>query len=188
MIVVTGTPRSGTSMIMQTLKLLGIPIVGDAFDDRNNPEHNPRGYWELPLKETIDGINDHRYRGHAVKLLSTDLTRTKGRYIDRIIFITRYHNYAIKSYQKVIADHKVFGMQVNNFFKPTRENAKKLFYMALKCAEDYLDEHPGIKRIKFDYKDFINNPVKETIRLKDFLKLNGTDIKEAVMNIKNKHR
>lgn len=67
MIVVTGF-RSGTSLIMQTLKLLEFPIVGYKFhDDFSHKELNPKGYYSLPGRETVYGLKTH-YKGKAVKL------------------------------------------------------------------------------------------------------------------------
>ena len=43
MIVVTGSARSGTSLMMQTLKLLGVPVEGHKFhEDFPIVEANPR--------------------------------------------------------------------------------------------------------------------------------------------------
>ena len=44
-IVVSGLPRSGTSMIMQLLEAGGMPIMTDG--QRAADEDNPRGYYEL---------------------------------------------------------------------------------------------------------------------------------------------
>ena len=43
--VVTGVPRSGTSLMMQMLSAGGVPLLHDAF--RPADADNPRGYFEL---------------------------------------------------------------------------------------------------------------------------------------------
>ena len=51
MIVVSGTPRSGTSMMMQMLEAGGIECVYDPDMGKQNPlnmSFNPNGYFELP--------------------------------------------------------------------------------------------------------------------------------------------
>ena len=46
MIIVTGMPRSGTSLIMRLLFMLDYHICGQAFPIRKNKAHNPSGYFE----------------------------------------------------------------------------------------------------------------------------------------------
>ena len=43
--VVSGLPRSGTSMLMKMLEAGGVPIVTDGL--RTADEDNPKGYYEL---------------------------------------------------------------------------------------------------------------------------------------------
>ena len=43
-IVVSGLPRSGTSLMMQILEAAGIPILTD--QKRKPDEDNPKGYYE----------------------------------------------------------------------------------------------------------------------------------------------
>ncbi|MBW2497478.1 MAG: sulfotransferase family protein, partial [Deltaproteobacteria bacterium] len=51
-IVVSGLPRSGTSLMMQLLERAGVPILCD--DDRPPDASNPRGYFEFaPVKATL---------------------------------------------------------------------------------------------------------------------------------------
>jgi len=46
-IVVSGLPRSGTSLMMQMLCTGGVPVVSDAL--RSPDEDNPKGYFELEV-------------------------------------------------------------------------------------------------------------------------------------------
>jgi len=49
-IVVSGLPRSGTSLMMQMLRAGGVPIAAD--DVRAPDEHNPHGYFEFEAVKT----------------------------------------------------------------------------------------------------------------------------------------
>jgi hypothetical protein len=52
LIVVTGLPRSGTSMLMQMLAAGGVEILSDGL--READEDNPRGYLEYePVKNLL---------------------------------------------------------------------------------------------------------------------------------------
>src|SRR3569833_284119 len=52
LIVVSGLPRSGTSMLMQMLAAGGVPVMSDGL--READEDNPRGYVEYePVKNLL---------------------------------------------------------------------------------------------------------------------------------------
>ena len=67
--IVSGLPRSGTSMMMQILEAGGIPILTDNI--RKFDEDNPKGYYEFePVKKTK---NDPSWvpkaKGKAIKII-----------------------------------------------------------------------------------------------------------------------
>jgi hypothetical protein len=67
--VVTGVPRSGTSLLMQVLAAAGLPALTDA--DRAPDEGNPLGYLEYtPVKNLPrDASWLPAARGHVVKII-----------------------------------------------------------------------------------------------------------------------
>ena len=67
--VVSGLPRSGTSVLMQMLAAGGLPVLAD--ESRPPDEDNPRGYLEYePVKRTAtDASWVPRARGKAVKVV-----------------------------------------------------------------------------------------------------------------------
>jgi hypothetical protein len=68
MIIVTGLPRSGTSLCMQMLEAGGIPVLVDAHGRESQPE-NPRGSYEYrPAMGTDPGWISNA-NGHAVKVV-----------------------------------------------------------------------------------------------------------------------
>ncbi len=68
--VVSGLPRSGTSMMMQMLAAAGVPVFTDHA--RAADASNPHGY--LEHRATLDLSKDNRWlpeaRGHAVKIVA----------------------------------------------------------------------------------------------------------------------
>jgi hypothetical protein len=85
MIVVSGMPRSGSSLMMQTLKHLGVPLVGVGdYDFQGNSylhsqdisiedqdkvsKHNPQGYYDIPFEDHSKYFFES-YEGEAMKLL-----------------------------------------------------------------------------------------------------------------------
>jgi hypothetical protein len=103
MLIVTGTPRSGTSMWMQILVAAGFDFIGEAFPGdwaELLASGNPDGYWESQL---LGGVyyrtNPHPITGsflfpeqtrfHAVKIMVPGLVRSDLAYIDRVIGTVR---------------------------------------------------------------------------------------------------
>ena len=75
-IVVSGLPRSGTSMAMKMLEAGGMPLVTDGIAQAD--EQNPKGYYELEAVKELDKDGDTSWlrdaRGKAVKIISFLLT------------------------------------------------------------------------------------------------------------------
>ena len=76
LVVVSGLPRSGTSLLMQMLAAAGVPVVTDAR--RAPDESNPRGYLEDERVKRLPFDADRAWlsaaRGQAVKIVAPLLT------------------------------------------------------------------------------------------------------------------
>src|ERR1700758_4513342 len=87
--IVSGLPRSGTSLMMQMLAAGGMPILCDG--ERSADVDNPRGYleWErikqLPKNPSLIAEAE----GKAVKVISQLLLSLPPEYEYRIIFMQR---------------------------------------------------------------------------------------------------
>lgn len=100
MIVVVSCARSGGSLVMQTLDLLGVPMAAPKFlpEHDNIKEFNPNGFYEL---NDYDGVKDERYKGMAIKLFGKQLYDTPKWLIKKLIYIERRKEDAIRSYDKI---------------------------------------------------------------------------------------
>ena len=58
-IVVSGLPRSGTSMAMRMLEAGGLPVVTDGR--RTADDDNPKGYYEFEPVKDLDKPGDHAW-------------------------------------------------------------------------------------------------------------------------------
>ncbi len=87
--VVSGLPRSGTSMMMQMLVAGGMPAVTDGL--RSADADNPRGYFELEAVKKLKTDSGWlaRARGRAVKVISMLLYELPAEYEYRVIFMQR---------------------------------------------------------------------------------------------------
>lgn len=91
-VVVSGLPRSGTSMMMRMLEAGGVPILADG--QRTADLSNPRGYFEFePVKELEGGRREPDWlpgaRGQAVKIISFLLTWLPEHYNYQVVFMQR---------------------------------------------------------------------------------------------------
>jgi hypothetical protein len=87
--VVSGLPRSGTSMMMRMLEAGGLPPLVDGI--READDDNPLGYYEFErvkkVKEDQGWLEDAR--GKVVKMVSTLLVDLPPRYRYRVVFMRR---------------------------------------------------------------------------------------------------
>ena len=72
-VIVSGLPRSGTSLMMRILETLNYPIFSDQA--RAGDQHNPHGYFEHSdvIKLAFTPEIAQKFSGHAVKILSPSL-------------------------------------------------------------------------------------------------------------------
>src|SRR6266545_3182928 len=89
-IVVSGLPRSGTSMMMRMLAEGGLPAITDEL--RHADDDNPHGYFEL---EVVRQLKEGNFawlegaHGKAVKVISALLEYLPRDYQYKIIFMER---------------------------------------------------------------------------------------------------
>jgi len=87
--VVSGLPRSGTSLMMQMLVAGGLPALTDGL--RSADENNPRGYFEWQpaklLKQNPEAIADAE--GKVVKIISALLGHLPAMHDYRVLFMMR---------------------------------------------------------------------------------------------------
>ena len=102
-IVVSGLPRSGTSMMMKMLAEGGLPVVSDSI--RSADEDNPNGYFEFePVKALAEGRHDwladadHK----TVKIVSALLEHLPPDYHYKILFMERETKEILASQQKML--------------------------------------------------------------------------------------
>ena len=172
--IVSGLERSGTSVMMQILKMGGMPI---AFDDsRPADEHNPRGYYELAGGKIINRLMDgtfemEKHKGSVVKVTAYGLKfLPAGNY--RIIYMMRNIDEVLNSMQKMGAETDM-------------EKDKKLFGKLNKFSFDLMKSRDDMEYITINYRDVIESPNNEIERVKDFLEI-PFDIAEAIKAVDSK--
>jgi hypothetical protein len=89
-VVVSGLPRSGTSMMMKMLEAGGIPVLTDY--EREADEDNPKGYFEFERVKNLKDGDDAwlpQAKGKVVKVIAALLTDLPSSYEYEVIFMRR---------------------------------------------------------------------------------------------------
>jgi hypothetical protein len=103
-IVVSGLPRSGTSMAMKMLAAGGVSTVTDGL--RSADEDNPKGYYEDKRVKDLAQMEDKRWiakaRGKAIKVISFLLKELPSSNNYKVIFMRRDIEEILASQQKML--------------------------------------------------------------------------------------
>ena len=103
-VVVSGLPRSGTSMLMRMLSAGGLELVVDGI--RTADDDNPNGYFELERVKELDKSDDASWladaRGKAVKVISALLPHLPPDYDYKVVFVRRSLPEVLASQRKML--------------------------------------------------------------------------------------
>ena len=174
--IVSGLPRSGTSMMMQMLAAGGIPILTD--DKRQPDQDNPRGYfeWEKVTRLCAEPEIIAEAEGKAVKVISRLLNCLPTTHEYKIIFMLRASRELIDS-QELMAQHRgittlnrpAFEAAVGHAFAVHLREVGEWWMTQPTSTEwmsvEYLDtvQHP--KGIAWTIRDFISQPQLDLDRM-----------------------
>lgn len=161
--IVSGLPRSGTSMMMRILERCGLEIVTDQV--RKADIDNPNGYYEYEqvkqIKEDASWIPGTR--GKAFKMVSMLLYYLPPDENYRIIFMRR-------SLDEILASERKMLERLGKEFSLEQENElADLFSKHLESITDWLAKRPNMRVLTMDYNVLIHSPEKELKELIQFL-------------------
>jgi hypothetical protein len=164
-IVVSGLPRSGTSMMMKMLAEGGLDVVTDAI--RSADDDNPNGYFELEAVkqmaegriEWIDGA-----RGRVVKVISALLEHLPSRHRYKVIFMER-------SIPEVLASQKKMLSHRNEPSAVGDAEMEKQFREHLQAVKFWLARQPNLQVLYVDYNRMLTSPEADCRAVADFLGL-----------------
>lgn len=99
--IVSGLPRSGTSMMMSMLEAGGMDVLTDGI--RGADEDNPRGYYEFERVKQIEHdkgwLSDAR--GKAVKMVAALLKYLPPEYQYQVVFVRRNMDEVLASQRRI---------------------------------------------------------------------------------------
>ena len=161
--IVSGLPRSGTSMMVRMLEAGGMPVVVD--HDRKPDADNPHGYYEIEavkrLKEDTSWVESAVGKAlKAIYLLLYDLPKD---FQYRVLFLRR-------SLQEVIASQDTMlrrsGASTGNMDK---QLLARHFETQLNHLDAWLRQQPNMAVIYVDYTQAVSDPTGTAVRVAQFL-------------------
>ncbi len=164
-VIVSGLPRSGTSMMMKMLAEGGLPIVTDS--QREADEDNPNGYFEVEVSKKLkDGEINWIYdaQGKTVKVISYLLEFLPSDLEYDIVFMDREIHEVLASQQKMLARR-------NETSSISDEEMDAQFRSHLKAIKYWLPRQPNMHVHYVKYNDAVNSPEMVVPSLVEFLGL-----------------
>jgi broad-specificity NMP kinase len=173
--IVSGLPRSGTSMMMKMLQAGGIKILVDNV--READEDNLNGYFEFEKVKQLDEDTAwlNTAEGKAVKVISYLLRNLPPRHEYKVIFIQRNIKEILASQRRMLARRKMEDDEVPDTVMAA------VFERHLEDVYEWLGSQPNIKVHYVSYNEIMRDPEPYVEEINDFL---GTDLDiEKMVNV-----
>lgn len=182
-VVVSGLPRSGTSMMMRMLEQGGIEVLTDAV--RSADSDNPRGYYEFePVKRMReDTAWLHQAVGKAVKVISFLLQELPPAFSYKVIFMNRNLEEVLAS-QRAMLSHRVETAEPEETPGEEQRIAEEdarlrdLYTRHLQQTRLWLQKQPNMSVLDVDHRATLQQPRDVAARVNPFL---GGRMNEAAM-------
>ena len=167
-IVVSGLPRSGTSLMMQILRAGGISLLTDAR--RPADASNPRGYFEYEKVKWLAADNSWlaEARGKALKVIAQLLPFLPPGFRYQVLLMRRDMEEVIRSQATMI---EALGKSVAN----DPRALVPIFEGQLAVAQAFIRTHPRMTSETVDYRELIQTPEATIDRTLRFLERSDLD-------------
>src|SRR5512142_1929392 len=164
-VVVSGLPRSGTSMMMKMLSEGGLEVLTDSI--RAADEDNPNGYFELEVvKQLAEGQKD--WLAHAdhriVKVISALLEHLPPEHHYKVLFMERQIPEILASQRKMLARR-------NETSNVSDAEMEAQFREHLQAIKYWLARQPNMEVMYVDYNRMMANPDELCPKIVEFLGL-----------------
>ena len=172
MVVVSGLPRSGTSLMMQMLNSGGVDIYQDNL--RTPDENNPNGFFEHEnVKALMKGNNWLKdAKGKAIKVVSPLVRFLSPSFTYKVIVMKRDIVEIVNSQHKMLV--RAGKAKSDSYPVQMEETLKKQYNSAL----DWMHKQPNFEVIEIDFTEAINSPDKISETIVNFL---GMDLNRESM-------
>ena len=176
-VIVSGLPRSGTSMVMKMLQSGGVPAFTDAT--RRADDDNPEGYFEHERVKELDKTADKSWvreaRGKALKVISHLVKELPPDNYYRIILARR-------DLKEVVASQNIMLARRGEPNPVADAEAEELYRKHLLHVALHIDGQPNMELLTVQYRDILRDPIGCAQQINRFVGggLNTTAMANAV--------
>jgi hypothetical protein len=160
--VVSGLPRSGTSMMMRMLEAGGLEVLTDNI--RTADKDNPKGYYEFERVKQLD--HDTAWledaKGRVVKIISQLLQELPGDCTYKVVFMHRAMDEILASQRRMLVRRGESTDKISD------EQMAALFRKHLERVLDWLDQQSNFDVIHVSYNEVLAHPEEEAKRVNAF--------------------
>ena len=164
-IIVSGLPRSGTSMMMKMLQAGGVDVLVD--DIRKPNEDNPKGYYEFErvkkLPEGDVGWLRHA-QGRAVKVIAALLPYLPDTYAYRVLFMHRRLDEILASQRQMLIRRGEDPDKVDD------ADMARLFEKHIAQVYTWMDQQTTVSYLDIDYNSMLEDPAPLLTQIQAFLR------------------
>jgi predicted AlkP superfamily phosphohydrolase/phosphomutase/tetratricopeptide (TPR) repeat protein len=164
-VLVSGLPRSGTSLMMQLLDAGGMPVMTDT--QRPADIDNPRGYYEWEAIKQIgkkpELLDDEAVNGRAIKCISMLLPKMPTKHGYKVVFMVRPIAQVVASQGKMINRLAAKGAELDP------EQLERGLTAHRDEALKWLKSAPHMEVLEIDYPALVREPAPVIGRLVEFL-------------------
>jgi len=172
-VVVSGLPRSGTSMMMKMLEAGGLPVLIDGIRAAN--EDNPKGYYEFErVKKLPEGDTEwlDEAVGKVVKIITQLVIHLPDSHAYKVLVMRRSIPEILASQAKMLERRGEAGGDVSD------AQMTELFERHLKQVYAWMEQQPNVEYMDVSYNEALADPIPTIERLQAFL---GGDLDTAAM-------
>ncbi len=175
--IVSGLPRSGTSMMMNMLEKGGMEVLTDK--ERGADEDNPEGYYEYERVKDLPEDTEwlEKAEGKAVKVLGELIKHIPEGYQYKVIFMERNLEEIIESQEKMLIRKGKDPDEVS------KEELRAMFKDYKKILKEQISSHPGMEVLYVSYNDIMSHPEPVVDSISAFF--DGELEKEAMLKVIN---
>lgn len=150
--LVSGLPRSGTSMMMKMLEAGGMQVLADHV--RTADDDNPEGYYEFERVKKIE--HDQAWledaRGKVTKMISALLRHLPPAYHYKVVFMRR-------KLEEVLASQRQMLIRRGKPTDATSDEKMAAFFTNhLGRTEEWLAAQPNVDVLYVSYNDLMQDP------------------------------
>lgn len=163
-VVVSGLPRSGTSLMMMMLDAAGFPPMQDHV--RTADEDNPKGYYEYERVKKLPEGDDSWLKdakGKAVKIITFLLTHLPKKHKYDVVIMRREISEILASQRKMLIRRGEDPDKVND------EEMSELFSRHFSEVMAWVKKQKNIRFVEINYNQLMEDPAAQIEKVNQFL-------------------